>query len=159
MTDLLPLDFIFSLTVGDWSRDGHEKTDRIIVRSTHSIEDIVAAADTHVKATTPNLSEATCNRPGSSPSWGGFSPGVCCDYEDSVVPLAVWNAWGLDIEVESALGYANCATLENPDDQYGGIEIDFFELVFRLAGKTLPDLRWEAVEMRNLNVGGYGLFF
>lgn len=141
MKENMTLDFNFTLTVGDWSRDGHNQFDVIPFKCNSSLATVSAA---HIKA---------------SKDFDLKLEDQCKDYED----------YHLSIEFYARLLEAFkdnpdiIALIDEPADEETGPWIDtitFAELYMQIAKLAILDLEWELIKTSesNENIGGYGLF-
>ena len=142
------------LVLGDWSNDGHGKTDKILVETNYPVEKIKLAYKKAVKKTNIIFDHKTNEE----------QVEICTEYEDSK----------LNIEAQKLLTKFNIQfkdlnDIEDEDEFYLGIE-EYKELWFRFIKTiSLPDLEYsfpvEDIPCINgywdktLNVTfGYGLY-
>ena len=127
------------LVMGDWSDDGHGKTEDIVIKSNLTSKQLEAAYNKGVKKLGFDFAE------------------VCCaDYEDSEVPE----------EYQEKLLKAGFADYLPEDQLEGGgnwfddFYTDSYVWVWMfIAYLGDPKLVWEkAKEVNSINIGGYGFF-
>jgi hypothetical protein len=129
-----------TLVMGDWSYDGHGKTETISVLSSKGLSAVIAAYKKGVQAVGLDLTDE-----------------VACDYEDSTLSaehLATLVAAGYQIEgLEEAEG-------EPVPKDYQYLSTDqFVDMWLFIVRKGDPDLRIEVgAQDPTINIGGYGLF-
>lgn len=132
------------LIVGDWSADGHEKTDTIIVSINKTETELSDAYDKSHKLTGIDFSE-TC----------------CCDYEDHNISKAVYNSVVKHFSETTGMKWKELYSRSEDDDYDNGVVESsemFAELYLEFIQLSLPDLVWEFVGIPEINIGGYGLF-
>jgi len=135
------LEHFITLTLGDWSHDGHSQTDVITVRCNVDKKDLEKAYKKGTKKLGFDLTED-----------------VCADYEDMSASADV-------IEKLKTAGIKPEDFIENEDEDDEGWSFAynveaFASLWLRIAQLGDPDLKYELVETNpnNINIGGYGLF-
>lgn len=146
------------LIIGDWSDDGHGKTDTVVVRSNLDARGIEAAYQAGLKKLAEDYD-------------GDFyldMDNLCDEYEDSSLPAKLRNYFVsrelLDVDMESeAFGYDYSTDWEYDPDADGTMDSDSFaNLYISIARYGDPLLVIERVsdayDMR-INIGGYGLFY
>lgn len=139
----------FTLTVGDWSRDGHNQFDTFTVVANVSLKEFQTAYKSGTKKLGVDIIES-----------------LCCDYEDMSVPEDVvqkFIAAGLnpddlfiikdvDVDVDVDEDDEKEYSLENSENW-----VDIIFAVVKLGNSTIecevPN------NNKNWNVGGYGLFY
>ena len=117
------------LKLGDWSDDGHGKTEDVFIQCNLTMEELQAAYKKGSKKVGVNLSDD-----------------VCCEYEDS----------SIDDETRNELEKAG---LELPYSEWGIDATDFANLWMAIATIGNPDLKWEHdnLNVPTIDIGGYGL--
>lgn len=143
---------LVNLVLGDWSGDGHEKTDSVTYKVNLSETELKASFET-------GLSILDNNKDGVKRR--GYSLPICEDYEDSRLPadfLVKLKACGLDpidyIDEWSAEDY-----LQDPDSGASVDRNQFAKLWLDVAKLGNAILEYEEVQMPHINIGGYGLFY
>jgi hypothetical protein len=136
-----------SLTLGDWSRDGHNQTDQIIIKSNRTTEQIKKAYKKGVKLVGFDFSEE-----------------VASEYEDNRIREE-------ELEKLRTAGYTQELDDEYTKDELGefadlagtaALSSDTFaEIYLWIAKRGDPSFEYEvAVDHTcNINIGGYGLFY
>ena len=140
--------YITTLVAGDWSDDGHGKTDMAVIRSNLDSEQIGEAYEA-----------------GSKKLGFNFIDEVAADYEDSSIDLEKLKALvdaGMSIketfkyeydikEVEKVLAD------EDPEGYHLWAETyrDIYLFIVKLGN---DDFRYEFSQGNTINIGGYGLF-
>lgn len=136
------LTHVVNLVLGDWSGDGHSKTDFITIRSSLSPVALAKAYNMGCKIVGFDLSNE-----------------VASDYEDSRIR-------GEELKKLRAAGYTKELDDEYPENDSGNEEYDgtalldsdtFAEIYLWVAQKGNPKLQYE-VDRSRLDIGGYGLF-
>jgi len=149
MTKEAKLPYKFTIPIGDWSGDGHEKTSDYLYACSHPIEDVreayFAAKETH-----PLLDPST----------------YCNEYEESVPPAEVMEAWAElgFVEREGFLGeWQNGEGLYT--DAMAGLAIEFLKLgnpdiEYKSISDDVPMLFNYGQDEKGRHIGsfGYGLF-
>lgn len=135
------------LIVGDWSGDGHEKTDTIIVKVNKTEKELSDAYDKSHKLTSIDFSE-TC----------------CCEYQTCEISKDVYDAVVKHFSETTGTKWKELYSRSDDDDYDNGVVEDskmFAELYLEFIQLTLPDLVWKFVDdsIPELNIGGYGLFY
>lgn len=129
---------VISLTMGDWSHDGHCMTSSVQVETNLTLDELGAAYAIGVAKTEVDLSED-----------------VACDYDDAQVPDEV-------IEKLSRFGLKPEEFFERwDDDGPWSVSPDGFWLAWLFIAKVgNPALEFSEVERSraNVNIGGYGMF-
>lgn len=129
---------IINLIVGDWSGDGHGKTDTVTIKCNLTAKQVEAAYDKGARSS-------------------GFDPSsyVCVEYEERKI-------YEEDLEKLRDLGYdveAHLGITEHDDE----VELDvdaFCEIYMFVAYLGDKSIVWEFENplSSNIHVGGYGLF-
>jgi len=147
--------FLHSFTVGDWSKDGHNQSDRYIFKATHSREDIVKAY------------LETCEKLGirlhkESNEWN-VPNAFFCQYEDdsmSEEEIEGLEEKGLDLSF-----------LDKEEIWQGMLQftpIDVFEMFMSMVKFSIPEFRHEELDPPCINGWwnedfnyqiGYGVFY
>ena len=130
---------IITLTMGDWSHDGHNMTTTVTIRSNLDRSSLEAAYEAGVEKTDVDLTED-----------------IARDYEDGRFPDE-------DVEALMKFGFKPEEFLEkyDEDDDDWTISPDGFWLVWLFIAKVGdPSLEFEeaARDTSNINIGGYGMF-
>ncbi len=130
---------LISLTMGDWSHDGHGWTEVVNVMSSLTLPELKAAYKKGVKIVDVDLTED-----------------VASDYEDREFPEDV-------IEKLEKHGFKKDEFLEPrwKDETKFDVPIEGFWQVWMFIAKVGdPTLEYEEVErtQSNINIGGYGMF-
>jgi len=132
------LQHTINLVLGDYSHDGHSRTDTVTIISNLEKKDVVKAY------------KKGCEKVGFN-----LTDDVCADYEDMAMPAEIaekLKAAGIDpndfVEVLD----------ENLSFDYNGGA--FAELWLRIAQLGNPDFKYKVTEDEspNINIGGYGLY-
>lgn len=127
------------LVVGDWSDDGHGKTDSYLVRTNYSAADIKRSYERALKIHKLHV--------------------PCSDCEDSAInPDIVKLLTQHNVETSDILEY------DKKSKTYNFVDCgpDYFcQLYLRISSIILTDLVYEFIDsdIATLNVGGYGLFY
>ena len=133
------LPFMINLVMGDWSGDGHSKTETITILSNIDKKAVEKAYKAGTKKTNVN-----------------FSDDVASDYEDSTLPTEVVTKLA-----EHGFKIEDYSEDEEPTDRGYGIWTDGYALAWLfIAGVGNPDFKFEVIEddSPNINIGGYGFF-
>lgn len=140
------LPHVTSLVLGDWSDDGHGKTDITSIKSNLDPDQIMEAY-----------------KKGSKKLGFDFINEVAADYEDSAIDanqLQKLVDAGLDIEKSFQDDYSikeAKEALEN--EQRAGLWVDSYRNIFLFIVKLGNDkFEYEIDNNAQLNIGGYGLF-
>lgn len=130
---------MINLVLGDWSGDGHSKTEIVSILSNLLKNDIEKAY------------KKGCKKVGFD-----LTKDVCAEYEDMSASKEV-------VEALRAVGFKPEDFLEEDDDgdwsfAYNGDA--FAELWLRIAQLGNPDFKYEITTHNtpNINIGGYGLY-
>lgn len=134
---------IVDLIVGDWSHDGHEKTETVSIK---------------INITPGELREAY--ERGRDQVGFDLTSDVANDYEDrklSNVRMKALVAKGYDERSVERDEY------NNESDDYAGDYVlshdSFVDVWLFIAKLGNPDLTYETLNSASINVGGYGLFY
>jgi hypothetical protein len=137
-----------NLVVGDWSRDGHNQTDSILVSTALTAQDVQDAWRTLERDLKAKYNFTLYDN-------------VCSEYEESQLnEMQVIAFLNMGIDLDSiAENYS-----ENPSDppDYHLGSDSYAELVIELLNKTNPALELKSVPHqynKEINIGGYGLFW
>lgn len=152
------------LVLGDWSGDGHEKSDKILVETNHPVGDVQQAYKDSCKLTTV---EFNCNQSytGVERDWRDRDKyGVCVNYEDCGMTKEVFDI------LSKYDGFSDFGL--DQENEYCIDEDTFIALWFWFAKLSLPDLEYKRIMVKddipvingywndNLNVQfGYGLYY
>lgn len=141
------LEHTITLTVGDWSGDGHDKTDVIVFKTNKTANEIEQSYHAAVKMTNLDLKAQ------------------CKDYEDSQFKpefvKACMEIFANQPDAMALFGDEDSSYVEEGGDMYVESE-QFAELYLFIARMMLSDLEWQVQSndySKNINVGGYGLFW
>jgi hypothetical protein len=137
----------FNIIVGDWSDDGHGKTDTQLVTTVTTFSDVQNAWT----AVNKNLKN----------TYGFTLEDVCQDYEDNLLTKQQSDAFiamGINLSefAEDAEDY-----VEDGESEFALDSDSFVELVIRLINQHNPLLGLSKApysHRKDLRVGGYGLF-
>jgi hypothetical protein len=135
------VNFTYTFVVGDWSGDGHDKTEKYTVKTSHPLNTIIEAVTTQIRLTCPEL----LTEPSST---NAFPLNLCHNYEDSTV----------SVDVVERLGVSTCEYDVDDNGVWFRPET-WLMFMFDVAKVQLPDLVWEDVTFPTVMIGGYGLFF
>ena len=132
-----------SLVIGDWSHDGHEKTEDIDIRCNFTTKELHAAY-----------------KKGTEKLGFDFIATVAVEYEDDRLPADKWEkltklGLKLDYELEPF------DDLDGEEDDYRIDSITYAEIIMFICSLGSPDLTYKFIEKDysdNWHVGGYGLF-
>lgn len=132
----------FTLTIGDWSGDGHSITDTYTFDSNVPVPEVEAAY------------KATCERLGTG-LHGAYRDAPCQEYEDSRLPQEWITKVGLDIEKYIYPDHPD----EDPyvsGDELADLFVDFIVT-------HNPHISLQRVKLKSFNFGsgqiGYGCYF
>ena len=138
----------FTLTVGDYSRDGHNQSDTTLFKANKSLADIKKSHGMASKLHSMYLEHQ------------------CEEYEDSrLKPAFVTKARAAFHAMPEALGMSCLEVVEEDgetDEDAGYIDSgEFCDLYLFIAKLVDPDLEWkeQVGTAANENIGGYGLFY
>lgn len=127
---------LIQLIVGDWSDDGHGKTDSVFVRSNLSVEETKAAFEKGDK----NFK---------------FSS-YCSEYEDSNLPK------DLVEKLKPFLTKKELSEIYQEYDQNDSLSVSSDEFVYfwiAVARSGNPDLKIKVTKVNSITVDGYDLFY
>lgn len=140
-----------TLVLGDWSDDGHGKTEIIIIHSNLDSEEITIAYN---KA--------------SKKLGFKFMDDVCADYEDSGIPQEYLNTLiknGLKLEAIFDTDYDLKEAREvlegdDPDETVGLWTHSYTQIFLFIVKMGNPEFEYKIVEddSNRIDIGGYGLF-
>ncbi len=135
------LEHSITLTLGDWSHDGHSQTEVITVKCNVDKKDLEKAYKKGTKKVGFDLTED-----------------VCADYEDGSVSDEV-----IEKLRDAGIKPEDFAEKGDADDEGWSLAYDyeaFAGLWMRIAQLGDPDLKYEVAPTNpnNINIGGYGLF-
>lgn len=139
------LPHMINLVLGDWSGDGHSKTETVTILSNLEKKDVAKAYKKGTKKVGFNLTEE-----------------VCAEYEDNNISRE-------QVEKLAELGIPKDAYLDSYDleqdeeDSEDGFSLwtnGFAELWLRIAQLGNPDFKYEVTthDSPNINIGGYGMY-
>lgn len=149
--------YSFNLIVGDWSHDGHNQTDSVLVRSNlpHTAVEAAFKEGMSLLGLNPKNRHAT------------YLP-FCDEYEDSKLPRSIYTILKKnqiltgEIESEYSIEYDGGVVLEKA---YSGkldmSDSESYAALWLLVAKHgEPALEYEIGEEQSdyINIGGYGLF-
>jgi hypothetical protein len=120
------LPYTFKYTIGDWSDDGHGKTDVLQIRSNHTIEKITEAYNKSRKTTGID-----------------FVYEVASDYQDRTYPVEKFLDLGLDRDTAC---WENDPD-DDPEEWTCGYTDHYLLLMTWFCKLSLPDLIMESVEV------------
>lgn len=132
-----------TLVVGDWSGDGHDKSDTYIIESNLDLEQLSAAYKAGVQLLGTDLVED-----------------ICSDYEDNSFPVEVFN------KLQALLGPHKVQL--DLDEDYPEAEEEFrvydselwVDLILGVCKLGNPSLEWSLIDPdASWHIGGYGLFY
>lgn len=143
------LQYEIALVLGDWSDDGHGKTEIITIRSNL---DHVAVDEAYDE--------------GSKKLGFNFADTVCVDYEDSSISVDdMKRLMDHGLTLEELFKYKYDLTeakkaLENAEQSTIGLYADAFAAIYLFIAKLgNSQLEYKVVnEHSRINIGGYGLF-
>lgn len=133
------LPHMINLVMGDWSGDGHSKTETVTILSNLKKADVEKAYKAGVKKTKVK-----------------FSEDVARNYEDGVITtetVAALAKHGFKIE--------DYSEDEEPGDRGYGLWTDGYSLAWLFVAQVgNPNFKYEVIndDSPNINIGGYGLF-
>lgn len=126
------------LVLGDWSNDGHGRVSSSIVYSNYNYIDIQKAFKKGEEKLGIKLKD------------------FCSEYEDNTIPIDVVRKF-----IEN--GFPEDILETEPDPKefplYPCSESDFANFYVFICRFGDPDLEIEIVEVNDINIGGYGLFY
>lgn len=133
------LTYKIKLVVGDWSDDGHGKTDSYLVKTNYSAADIKRSYERVLKT---HKLRAPCN-----------------DCEDNRVDINI-----VELLAQHNIKTSDILEYDKKNETYSFVDCgqDYFsELYLRISSVILTDLVYEFIDsdIATLNVGGYGLFY
>jgi hypothetical protein len=149
---------IVKLVVGDWSHDGHEKTESHVFEiSTDNLN-----RDYALGVDILEIEHGTTIRNSLSI--------LCSDYVDDTLPVELRNKLrksGINFEEmgDAAVLGKWCWDKEKGVSGYietedGTMSVDtFVNLYFQIARLGNPLLTWKPLDGETINIGGYGLFY
>lgn len=132
------LEYTISLTLGDWSDDGHGKTEVFVIKSNLTSAEINDAYTFGTKILGFDLSED-----------------VASDYEDSTISDE-------NVQILAANGFDMTMCSKSKKGNYHLDGETFRDVWLHIAYLGNKDFLWEAMgreQLPNLNIGGYGLFY
>jgi len=122
------------LTVGDWSKDGHNQFEVIPTKSSHNIEDIKKAYKQSVEKTGVDLSKE-----------------VCSEYGDREIKNEVTEKLKPYFDVRDF-------TYTGEEKIWEGIEFAYIYCEFIKISLPEFEYKFRNSNENNINIGGYGLF-
>lgn len=138
------MNHIISLVLGDWSGDGHSKTDIVNISSNLSKKEIEKAYSLGTKKIGFDLIND-----------------VCADYEDNNLSAEHW-------EILKKFGYKEDNIPGDPVDEkddHAGILVwsdgfvDLYLFIVKLGNDTFQGKILEEKDNPTIRIGGYGLFY
>lgn len=123
------------LVMGDWSDDGHGKTETVRIRSNLPALELQAAYLKGVEITGVHLTSS-----------------IASEYEDSIFPQEA-------IDSLAKFGVNPESYLEEYEDDWIVTAETFHWIWLFIARIGNPELEWEEFRADTLNIGGYGLFW
>lgn len=133
-----------NLIVGDWSGDGHEKTEIIEIKCNLPLEELQMAY-----------------KKGSKKVGFDFINIVATDYEDSILHSKEWKKLEkLGCKIKLVLCHGT--DKQNPDYDLDYDGSSYVEILLFICSLGHPDLKYKFVEKDWTNqwtIGGYGLFY
>lgn len=137
------LDYIFSITYGDTSADGHEQTETFILKCNKSKKEVETVYKNLCKKLKFGLHK------------------LFTEYENNVITAK--DFFKLKIDCGEYLKSEFAPEYENELNSEGGLRINSQDLIylFLFVMKTHhPEIKFEIIEYDslNINIGGYGLF-
>lgn len=124
-----------NLVLGDWSHDGHGKSETVTIETNLTVKQI-----------------ANAYKKGSKKIGFDLTEEVASEYEDSSLPIDVvdsLNDAGFDVEKE--VGMYN--------DELDSLDTDnFVKIYLFIVGVGAPSFKYKIVHNVDINIGGYGLF-
>lgn len=157
--------YTISLIMGDWSHDGHNQTDTVVVHSNLDARGIQHAYDAGIEklrkvaATVDGAYDGDINQDLRN---------LCYDYEDSVFPAKLRNFLVacdiLQVDEESeAFGSNYSVDWEYDPNADGTLDSDSFADLYiaiaRSGDALLTIERVPHTQNMYINIGGYGLFY
>jgi hypothetical protein len=139
---------VTTLVAGDWSGDGHSRTDTTVIRSNLTSEQIGEAYEA-----------------GSKKLGFNFIDEVAVDYEDNSLDLEKLQtliAAGMNVEEAFKFEYEiNEVKTVLKDEDPAGIHLceeSFTDIYFFIVKLGNEDFEYEISKGNSINIGGYGLF-
>lgn len=129
------------LIVGDWSRDGHEKSEVVKIKSNLTLEELQAAY-----------------KDGSKLIGVDLIKNVCKDYEDNKIPKEICE------KILKSLAALNLKSSlewfeEDLEEDVWIYESEWAYVILDVCRIGCPNFEWEEVEDgENWKIGGYGVF-
>lgn len=123
-----------TLTLGDWSHDGHGLTKRITIESSLDVKALIKAYQAGIKTSGVDAYE------------------IACDYEDGSLPEDDYNnlvSLGFDVK-----------NLQGDDNVYNLTPDGYTAIWLFIAQLGDPKFTFKRLDNHaaNINIGGYGLF-
>ena len=132
------LEYTISLTLGDWSDDGHGKTEVFVIKSNLTSTEIDDAYERGTKILGFDLSKD-----------------AAAEYEDSTIS-------DTNVQILAANGFDITLMLKTTEGNYYLDYETFLDVWLHAVYLGNKDFLWEVMDrkqMQNLNIGGYGLFY
>ena len=132
---------IVNLVVGDWSADGHGKTDTFSIKTTFSVADVELAYLQGAQKLGHDIRKSCCQ-----------------NYEDSCIPIDIMNSLfehGFD---KNSLERSS----DFEEEEYDGFPInqeDWVKIFLFTCKLGDPNFKYSYVKGCTLNIGGYGFFY
>lgn len=142
------MEHLVQVVVGDWSNDGHGRTETFFIRSSLNGSELARA-----------------HAAGSSIVGFSLKDDVCTGYENSLITkaqLLKLQELGMTYETENRTDDEDLITTDYRDREiepsfYIGRE-DFFNFYLFIATLGNPEFKYELIKPGKVNIGGYGLF-
>lgn len=132
---------VINLTIGDWSRDGHNQIETITIETNCTVEQI-----NEISSKVKDVFGFTLDE-------------YCEEYEDNRIPMEIWNklvAMGFPAD---GLEYGSPSDLEDdPDGVYLYSGSEYADIWLFMIQRCEPMFTYKIVNNANINIGGYGLF-
>lgn len=125
-----------TLVVGDWSGDGHDKTENIFIKCNRSIDEVNEAYKAGTKIVGFDLVDSLCE-----------------EYEDRRIPIEAVTSLqdnGIEIDWDDEV---------DPDVGVNIYHEEFVEIYLAIVKLGDPDFKYERQSPPVINIGGYGLFY
>jgi hypothetical protein len=126
-----------NLVVGDWSKDGHNQSESVTIRTNLKLQEVQAAYNKGVKKIGFDLLKNCCH-----------------DYEDNVIQPQF-------VEKLKSSGYKFDENDDLDDEEGWFVDTDIWVELYLFFVKTgNPDFEHEIIsDNESIKLGGYGLFF
>lgn len=120
----------FMVTVGDWSRDGHNQFDTYVVYSNKPQEKVMEAYS------------KGCEKLGFD-----LIKEYCCEYEDNKIPEEIYEHFKHIVDIDEFRG------------KYTVWSETWADMVLHVAKLGDPELDVNIKELNSWKIGGYGLYY